>query len=481
MSANQVPKPHIAFLPSPGVGHLIPLLEFAKHLVIHHKVYVSFLVINNDESPAMQHQLIHSSNLPTDLHVIALPHTDVSSCVNDNMNILTRLTYICQESFKQLRATLVELSLPKALIIDIFATDAFLICEELEIPVYSFFTSPTMLLALSLYLPKLDEEVECEYVDLPDSIKIPGCKPLEIDDLLGPLLNRKDEEYKCYLRHVNRLTMAAGIFVNTWVELELKSCWLNGIQNDLFYKNLPAPPVYLVGPLIKRDETVSESDEFILSWLDNQAPNSVLFVAFGSGGTLTSEQLTELASGLEMSNQKFILVVRKPSDHLSACGMFFNVGRYRDDPISYLPEGFVERTAGVGLVVPSWAPQVPILSHESTGGFLSHCGWNSTLESIANGVPMITWPLFAEQKMNATLLAEEIAIAVKPIEVSREEGGKEFVKREEIETVVRLVMEGEEGKVMRRKANELKESAAKALKPGGCSYDLISSIVKSWK
>lgn len=202
-------------------------------------------------------------------------------------------------------------------------------------------------------------------------------------------------------------------------------------------------------------------------------------MALGSGGTLTSEQLTELALGLEMSKQKFILVVRKPSDS-SAYGSFFNVGRDFDDPVSYLPEGFVKRTAGQGLVVPSWAPQVKILRHEATGGFLSHCGWNSSLESLVHGVPMIVWPLYAEQRMNATLLTEEVAIAVELVAGYVEAGGRKIVRREEVERVVRLVMEGEEGKVMRGKAEELKESAAKTLKSGGSSYDLVSSIVESW-
>ncbi|KAL8087740.1 hypothetical protein AgCh_037774 [Apium graveolens] len=479
VSGQEVTKPHFAFLPSPGLGHLIPLLEFAKHLVIHHNVHVSFLVINTEAS-AVQHQLLDPSTLPSDLRIINLPPADVSSRVNDSMKVITRLTYICQESFKHLRATLIELNLPKALIIDIFATDAFFICKELGIPVYSFFTSPTKLLALSFYLPKLDKEVECEYVDLPHPIQVPGCKPMRTDDLLDQLLNRKDEEYRYYLQHVSRLTMAAGIFVNTWDDLELKSNWLNAIKNDRFYKILPAPPVYPVGPLIKREEVVTESDEFILSWLDKQVPNSVLLVALGSGGTLTAEQLRELAIGLEMSKQKFILVVRKPND-LIAHGTFFNVGKDRDDPASYLPEGFMKRTAGQGLVVPSWAPQVKILAHEATGGFLSHCGWNSSLESLVHGVPMIVWPLYAEQRMNATLLTEEVAIGVELVAVSAVAGGRKVVKREEIARVVRLVMEGEEGKVMRSKARELKQSAAKALKSGGSSYDLVSSIVESWK
>ncbi|KAL8100481.1 anthocyanidin 3-O-glucosyltransferase 5-like [Apium graveolens] len=478
VTAQQVTKPHIAFLSTPGIGNLVPLLEFAKHLVINHNVHVSFLVINT-EAPKMQHHLLHSSTLPADLQVVNLPSVDVSSLVNDDMDVLTRLTYICQQSLKPLRATLIELNLPKALIIDIFTTDAFLICKDLGIPVYSFFTSPTKFLALALCLPKLDKEIECEYVDLPE-FQVPGCKAVPMDDLVEHLLNRKDEEYKSFLTHVSRLTMAAGVFVNTWDDLELKSTWLDGIRNDPFYKTLPAPPVYPVGPLIKRDEAVPEFDEYIISWLNNQSPNSVLLVSLGSGGTLTTDQLTELAWGLEMSKHKFILVVRKPND-FSACGTFFDAGSDGEDPESYLPEGFVRRTAEVGLVVPSWAPQVPILRHKAVGGFLSHCGWNSTLESIVHGVPMIAWPLYAEQKMNATLLTEEIAIAVKPIEASREMRGKKLVKREEIERVVKLLIGGEEGKVMRGKAHELKETASKALKSGGSSYDLISSVVESWK
>lgn len=213
-----------------------------------------------------------------------------------------------------------------------------------------------------------------------------------------------------------------------------------------------------------------------MSWLDNHPCDSVLFVALGSGGTLRSEQLTELAWGLEASKQRFILVVQKPTD-VSAFATFFNVGSDENDPVAYLPEGFVRRTEGVGLVVPSWAPQVAVLCHEATGGFLSHCGWNSTLESMVHGVPMIAWPLYAEQKMNATMLTEEVGVAVKP--AARD--GERVIRREEIERVVRLVMEGEEGKIMRRRAKELQESAEKALVYGGSSYESLTRVVESWK
>lgn len=118
-----------------------------------------------------------------------------------------------------------------------------------------------------------------------------------------------------------------------------------------------------------------------------------------------------------------------------------------------------------------------MLKHPSTGGFLSHCGWNSTLETIINGVPLITWPLFAEQRMNATILAEQVGIAVKPVV----KPGESLVGREEVERVVRLVIEGEKGRDMRRRTGELKESAAKALEIGGSSHDALERMAKEWK
>nr|XP_017256666.1 PREDICTED: anthocyanidin 3-O-glucosyltransferase 5-like [Daucus carota subsp. sativus] len=463
--AEQVAKRHIALLPSPGIGHLIPLLEFAKHLVVNQNVHVSFLVISSGEVSAIQDQLLHDSTLPPDLHVIHLPQVNISPSLDENTSLITQLSRICQESLKHLSKTL-ELNLPKALVIDMFTTDAIPVCKDLGVPVYSFFTCSTKALAWAFYVSRFKKECGRD---------VPGCASLGIDELPGAFLNMGDED----MRHFTRLTMVSGIFVNTWEDLESKSSWLNGIKNDPFYKTLPAPPVYPVGPLIKRDEAVAKSHDYIVSWLDNQSPNSVLLVSLGSGGTLTSEQMRELALGLEMSKQKFVWVVRKPNDFTSS-GTFFNAGRDEDDPLSYLPEGFVERTAGAGLVVPSWAPQVAILRHEATGGFLSHCGWNSTLESLVHGIPMIAWPLYAEQKMNAASLIKEIEIAVKPSAVDADAGGKRVVKREEVERVVRLLMESEQGKLMRVKANELKETAAKAMKPGGSSYELVSSIVKSW-
>jgi hydroquinone glucosyltransferase len=469
-------KPHVAVLPSPGMGHIIPLLELAKRLVVHHGIHVSFLNITTEASSA-QNKLLHSHPLPPNLHVIDLPHADLSALVSEETRVVTRLCINVQESLKPLKWILIELGKPQALIIDLFCTQAFEICNELSIPIYTFFTASTAFLALSLYFPTLDREVECEFVDLPGPVQVPGCTPVRTKDLMDDAMNRKTDEYKWSLFHLNRLRLATGILLNSWEDFEPGS--LKAIREHPYYKQIPTPSVHPVGPLIKEDEPLTESGAECVTWLDKQPSDSVLFIALGSGGTLTTEQLTELTWGLELSQKRFVLVTRKPSD-CSASGSFFNVGDdvNVNDPKTYLPEGFLERTKGVGLVLSSWAPQVAVLSHSSTGAFLSHCGWNSTLESVTHGVPMIAWPLYAEQRMNATMLTEEVGVAVKPAGVGE---GKGVVEREEIERVVRMVMEGEEGKAMRRRARELKRSAVQGLNFGGSSYESLFRVVEEWK
>ena len=474
IAETETKKPHVAVLPSPGMGHIIPLLELAKTLVVNHGIRVSFLNITTEASAA-HNQLLHSPNFPPGLHIIDLPAVDISALVRDDTPVLTRLCINVQESLRPLKSVLIELGKLQALFIDLFCTQAFEICKELSIPTYTFSTPSTALFALCLYLPTLDKEVESEFVDLPEPVQVPGCTPVRPEDLLDQVRNRKIDEYKWFLLHVSRLPMAAGIFLNSWEEFEPTS--LRAIREHPFYKQIPTPPIHTVGPLINQDkQNLTDLEDECLAWLDKQPSDSVVLIALGSGGTLTTVQLTELAYGLELSQQRFIMVARKPSD-ASASATFFNVGGdfKVNDPNAYLPKGFLKRTKEVGLVVPTWAPQVAVLRHPSTGAFVSHCGWNSTLESMTHGVPMITWPLYTEQRMNATMLAEEVGVAVKPVVK------KGVVDREEIERVVRLVIEGEEGKVMRRRARELKDSAVKVVEFGGLSYESLSQVVKQWK
>lgn len=254
--------------------------------------------------------------------------------------------------------------------------------------------------------------------------------------------------------------------VNSFKELE------GGAIKALQEEEPGKPPVYPIGPLVQMDGADEKSE--CLRWLDDQPRGSVLFVSFGSGGTLSYDQLNELALGLEMSEQRFLWVVRSPNDK-SAIATYFSVNS-QNDPFAFLPKGFLERTKGYGLVVPSWAPQVQVLSHGSTGGFLTHCGWNSTLESMVNGIPLIAWPLHAEQKMNAVMLTEDLKVALRP-----RIGENGIIGRAEIAKVVKVLMEGEEGKKIRSKMTDLKDAAARVLGEDGDSTKSLAELAQKWK
>jgi hydroquinone glucosyltransferase len=202
-------------------------------------------------------------------------------------------------------------------------------------------------------------------------------------------------------------------------------------------------------------------------------------VCFGSGGTLSTAQTAELAAGLEASGQRFLWVVRFPSDK-DRSASFFGGGHGNDgqgdSPLDFLPEGFVERNTGIGLAVAEWTPQVEILNHRAIGGFVSHCGWNSTLEAVAAGVPMLAWPLYAEQRVNAVMLSSErMGLALRP----REEDG--VVPREEVAAAVTELIAGEKGAAARGKAQELREAAGEAWAPNGTSRKVFKAVAGKWK
>jgi hydroquinone glucosyltransferase len=146
------------------------------------------------------------------------------------------------------------------------------------------------------------------------------------------------------------------------------------------------------------------------------------------------------------------------------------------DALQFLPSGFLERTKEKCFVITSWAPQIRILSHSSIGGFLSHCGWSLTLESVVHGVPLIRWPMFAEQGMNAVLVSEGLKVGLRP---RVNENG--IVERVEVAKVIKCLMVGEECEKLRNNMKELKEVASNALKEDGSSRNTISQLTLKWR
>ncbi|RCV20301.1 hypothetical protein SETIT_4G045300v2 [Setaria italica] len=216
---------------------------------------------------------------------------------------------------------------------------------------------------------------------------------------------------------------------------------LGALKNPKFLlpgSELTVPSVYSIGPLVERaagHETREEHE--CLAWLDEQPEHSVVFLCFESIGYHTEAQLKEIAVGLERSGHRFLWVVRAPPGHADP------------DLDTLLPEGFLERTSGCGLAV---------------GAFVTHCGWNSVLEGIMGGCPMLCWPLYAEQKMNKVFLVEEFGVGVEV--VGWQQG---VVEAGEVEAKVTLVLESEEGERLRAKETSLREATAVVWNEGGSS------------
>ncbi|KAI3940967.1 hypothetical protein MKW92_012769 [Papaver armeniacum] len=454
--------PHVIIIPSPGMGHLIPIVEFTKRLVLDHETSSQFEATK-----------LSLDSLPSAISTIFLPPVDLSD-LSDGTEIGTRITATVDRSlpaFSHSVRTIISTHRVVSFVVDLFSTGAIDIANAFNINAFVFIASTAMVLSLIYHAPKLDQAYSCEYRDVPGLIQIPGCVPIRGVDLMNPFEDRKTEAYATFLQYWKKLNLGKGIFINSFEEIEHDAiAALNGKQWD-------NPPVYAVGPLTRTGVCHGGSDESgCLKWLDNQPPGSVLFVSFGSGGTLSGEQITELAIGLEMSEQKFLWFLKSTAPRDKAASTSYLSTQSVEDPSAVLPEGFLDRTRNSGFVVSSWAPQVEILNHKSTGGFLSHCGWNSTLESIVHGVPLIARPLFAEQTMNAVMLAENMKVALRPKPM---ENG--IIGRDEICKVVKELMEGEEGMKLKSKMGELKCAAASTLAEGGSSFKTFAEVVNAWK
>ncbi|GAV86596.1 UDPGT domain-containing protein [Cephalotus follicularis] len=229
-----------------------------------------------------------------------------------------------------------------------------------------------------------------------------------------------------------------------------------------FSRKTGGKPVWSIGPacnsILKKDDSKEVSADihcFCSSWLDIHPPASVLYVCFGSQNTILPSQLMELAKGLEASGKAFIWVIRPP----------IGFGVTEEFRAQWLPDGFEERVrrTNQGLLMHNWAPQLQILSHKSTGAFLGHCGWNSVLESLIAGIPMIGWPLGGEQFFNSYMLEKEVGVC---IEIARG-CNSAIIDHDHIARVIKMVM-GETGKgeELRRKACQIKEKMEDAIREG---------------
>ncbi|XP_076895538.1 zeatin O-glucosyltransferase-like isoform X2 [Bidens hawaiensis] len=205
-----------------------------------------------------------------------------------------------------------------------------------------------------------------------------------------------------------------------------------------------------------------------LNWLDKQASNSVIFVSFGTTTSFSQQQVNEIATGLEKSEHKFVWVVRDADKGDVFSDNNNNIIRVE------LPKGYEDRVKDQGLVVREWAPQLDILAHPSIGGFMSHCGWNSCIESMSMGVPIAAWPMHSDQPNNAVLVTEVLKTGVLVKDWCQRE---EVVVAAAVEKAVRRLMGTNEGAEMRRRAVALGTNVRKYVLDGGVTQTELGKFI----
>ncbi|PAN28613.1 hypothetical protein PAHAL_5G165900 [Panicum hallii] len=401
--------------PSLGVGHLNPMIELAK-VLLRRGVAVVIAIVGSPDA---------IGRLAAASPGITFRHLPVPPTGSDHYSHpIMRTIDVLRAANPALRGFLHALPGVDALVVDMFCTDALDVAAELGVPACFFFTSALADLAVMLHLPYNFPAAPLK--DMPETaLRFPGV----------PAIRAMDMATTCA-----RMPEARGFLVNSFDWLEARA--LEALRRGLCTPHRPTPPVYCIGPLVLPANT--------------GAGPGVVFLSFGSMGTFPAAQLREMARGLENSGHRFLWVVRNPPEH--PCESL------EPDMEALLPGGFLDRTRERGMVVMNWAPQMEVLQHDAVGAFVTHCGWNSALEGIVSGVPMVCWPLYSEQRMNKVHMVEEMKVGVVV-----EGYEKELVKAEELEAKVRLVLESEEGKKLRERLVMAREMAVDALKDGGSS------------
>ncbi|ESW14543.1 hypothetical protein PHAVU_008G290200 [Phaseolus vulgaris] len=450
----------LVFIPSPGTGHLLSTIEFAKLLVErHHHIWITVLVIKQPPhtTPANTDSL-HSHRL----QLINLPQ--VSS--NSQPIPMREILQLQKPHVKEAVANLPPTPPLAAFVLDMFCTTMIDVADEFHVPSLVFFTSGLAFLGLTLHLHTLKEEENAEFTVSDAEFVTPSfAKPLPKPNL--PYMALSKEWEPVFLAFARGLKKARGIIVNSFEELESHAAHslLNGPQ-----------PIYPVGPILNPKPNGHADNAHIFDWLDQQPPSSVVFLCFGSMGSFDEDQVREIARALENSGARFLWSLRKPPPKGSAFTILPSDYAPSDFP-SILPAGFLDRTAGIGKVI-GWAPQAQVLAHPAIVGFVSHCGWNSTLESVYYGVPIATWPLYAEQQTNAFLLVHEVEIACEislDYRVEFKDGSAPLLSAQNIEKGIRNVVEMDDER--RKRVMEISEKSRKTLLEGGSSHSSLGRLI----
>ncbi|WVZ83781.1 hypothetical protein U9M48_030886 [Paspalum notatum var. saurae] len=479
LSEPQPAKPHVLLIPYPALGHVNPFLKLAKALHMR-GFHATFVHTEYNHGRLLRARGASAFDAGAEgLRFETIPDGLAPSGLDATQDIWA----LCEATRRTGPAAVRELverlnrtdGVPpvRCVIADGSMGYVVHVAKEMGLPAYLFFTPSGC-----GFLAKLnfDQLVKRGYVPFKDeSCFTNGYLDTPVDWIAGMLPSARLRDLPTFIRTMDpddtMLTInikqceldspaADGILLNTFDDLERRS--LDAIRARL-------PNTFTVGPLGPEfsppwylpslTSSLWKDDDRCVAWLDRFAGDqgTVVYVNFGSITVVTSEQMDEFAWGLAASGCPFLWVVRPDMVR----------GGWA------LPEGFASEVAGRGLTVP-WCDQEAVLEHPATGGFLSHCGWNSTLESLRAGVPLLCWPFFSEQVTNCRYACDDWGIG---LEMPHEVG----VGRHQVEAAVRELMvgaEGTRGAAARSRAAAWKEKAKVAVAPGGSSHVNLDKFIQ---
>ncbi|CAI8595537.1 unnamed protein product [Vicia faba] len=468
---------HIVCIPFLAPGHILPMVDMAK-LLARHKVKVTIITtplnaiqfktnINREIESGSPIQLLEvkfpneEAGIPMGCETLeTLPSMDLKGNFLIAVNLLQKAIeevfeklepfptcLIADKHIPSLADTAIKFRIPRIIFDGTNCLNLF--CNY---SIHSSRVSENLNYSDQFVIPGLPRQITMKKSQLPMIFR-PG--PNELLNRLRQRIHDSEDE-------------AYGIVVNSFQELE------DGYVEE--YQRVTGRKVWCVGPvsLSNKDDIEKsqrggrnltiDANEYV-SWLDSWPRESVIYVCLGSLNRVTPKQWIEIGLGLEATNKPFIWVVRES---------------YKWDEVEkwLLEDGFEERVKGRGVLVRGWAPQVLILSHRSIGAFLTHCGWNSTLEAICAGVPLVTFPMFSDQFYNEKLVVQVIETGVRlGVENAVNFGDEdEFgdgvqVSREKVKEAIEMVIGEGEGKNERReRAKKYADMGKKATEEGGSSY-----------
>ncbi|KAI3696719.1 hypothetical protein L6452_29224 [Arctium lappa] len=482
MASKSISHLHFLLIPLLAPGHTIPMIDMAKLLAQRRNVTVTIVTTPLNAiryGPYLQEPIksglqIRFLELPFPATEVGLPEGCESGDALHDLDLVPKFS-AAVEMLQQRLEQRFELLDPRP---DCILSDKYMLwaaetAAKYKIPriIFDGMSCFKQLCSHHLYESKV-------FDDLPEleSFFLPGLPDrIEMTTLqLPPEFNHNRTVPREQIERVRETELSAyGMVVNSFEELEQEYV-------DEF-KKVKNGRVWCLGPLSLtnsndlgkaiRGNSASIDEQRCLKWLDSKEPGSVIYACFGSSSQVIPPQLIELGLGLEASNRPFIWVIRAGD-------------RAKEVEEWIIETGFEERTKDRGLLIRDWAPQLLILSHPSVGGFLTHCGWNSVLEGVCAGVPLITWPLFAEQFLNEKLVVQVLGIGVAVgaqhvVHWGMEDKFGVTVKREQVLNAIQKVMDfGNEGNERRTKVKAVGMVAKKAIEEGGSSHKNLTLLIQ---